>query len=432
LSADGDNYTGSNYKGNYVWGGAMNLAWNELSANIIHGKIKLNTDSPKALATTNKLNQPVFSNKDLDEASYYAKSGYGQKTVDLINKESRKKFPKKFFPDLNIKLGPKDIISYAYFLKDVVYLTPFTIKDVNFSNQQVKGFSANNQQQRDNIKILSYDNYNKFIISLRLKDNSDELILAKGYDDSTPNYMVSEIDKLLSLNKMEDLQAEDVFEMPILHLDYSRQYDEMLNKALANKGFESYSISQMFENIKFDMDEKGATVENEAVIGLAMSMPVNEKSLIFDKPFWVIMKRTNSQNPYFILQVKNSELMKLVKTSQSNISNSNDQKRIADIINIQTALEQYFNNCVKYPDSLTTTAGCPGSTNTLGTYLSVIPTNPKPVSDICKQYPDYTYVVKNNGGSYELSYCLDNDYNGFYPGPNKGLNKATPSGYSEK
>ena len=39
--------------------------------------------------------------KDLDEKSYYVKSGYGQETVDAINKESKLKFPAKSFSDLD-------------------------------------------------------------------------------------------------------------------------------------------------------------------------------------------------------------------------------------------------------------------------------------------------------------------------------------------
>ena len=99
--------------------------------------------------------------------------------------------------------------------------------------------------------------------------------------------------------------------MPKLHLDYRRAYSEMIGKRIANKGFEDYEISQMFENIKFDMDQKGARVENEGVVGIEVaSLPPPGKRLILDKPFWVIMKRTNSPNPYFIIGVNNPELMK--------------------------------------------------------------------------------------------------------------------------
>ena len=64
----------------------------------------------------------------------------------------------------------------------------------------------------------------------------------------------------------------------------------------------------MFENIKFDMDEKGARVENQAVIILEMSMK-KIRNFILNNPYWIIMKRAESENPYFILGVNNTELM---------------------------------------------------------------------------------------------------------------------------
>ena len=55
----------------------MNLAWTELSENIIKDKIQLATDDKTALEMVEKLNNSVFTKKDLDEKSYYIKSGYG-------------------------------------------------------------------------------------------------------------------------------------------------------------------------------------------------------------------------------------------------------------------------------------------------------------------------------------------------------------------
>jgi hypothetical protein len=106
---------------------------------------------------------------------------------------------------------------------------------------------------------------------------------------------------------------EDMFMAPEIHLDLNRIYDGFVKKYLLNKKFEDYYISAMFENIKFDMDNKGARVENEAVIvatlgGIAQDAP-KIKMLILDKPYWLIMKRADSQNPYFILGVKNTEIM---------------------------------------------------------------------------------------------------------------------------
>jgi len=307
------NYLGSDYKGNYVWGGAMNLAWTELTENIIKENIQLNTQDKIALEMVSKLNDAPFSKSDLDEESYYVKSGYGQSTVDEINRESKKKFPSKSFSDLKMDLAPTYIISYAYFLKEVEYETKFEKDTVSFNGQKVKGFIADNEAQRGNVKIVKYESDDKFIISLQLKDENDQLILAKGYKMTDPQNIVDEINQN-NKKYLSTIGKSDRFTAPKLHLDHHRDYVELIRKYLLNKGFSDYFIAKMFENIKFDMDEKGARVENEAVIAMSDSMmmePEKPKNFILDKPYWVVMKRADSQNPYFILGVNNVELMEV-------------------------------------------------------------------------------------------------------------------------
>ncbi len=307
------NYLGSDYKGNYVWGGAMNLAWTELNDNIIKEKIQLNTEDKIALDMASKLNNAPFSKKDLDDKSYYVKSGYGQGTVDEINRESKKKFPTKSFKDLEMKLDPRDIISYAYFLKEVEYAAKFDKDVVTFKGQKVKGFMASSPAQKANVRIINYESDDKFIIKLQLKDASDELILAKGYKMENPQDLVNELSKN-NTGHAAYMDEADRFKAPKLHLDHHRNYTEMIGKYLANKGFDRYFIDQMFENIKFDMDEKGARVENEAVIVMtesAREMPDKPRNFFLDKPYWIIMKRTDSPNPYFLLGVNNVELMEV-------------------------------------------------------------------------------------------------------------------------
>jgi len=308
--SDMDNYLGSEYKGNYVWGLAMNLAWNELGENILHGKPKLKTDDKIAIRMVDQLNDAPFTKNDLDEKSYYIKSWYGQKTVDLINQESRAKFPDKSFGDLRLSLGPRDIIAYAYFLKKVEYLTQFKEKDVLFLDKRVKGFYASDVRKRNNICILKYWDDDKFIIALRLKEDGDELILAKGFGMSHPKEALDGIDQF-NQEVPSSMNDEDQFEMPKLHLDHDRDYAELSGKFLANKGFEEYFIARMFEKIKFDLDHKGARVESEAVIVGPTAMPQRPKirRFILDKPFWVVMKRRGRPYPYFVLGVRNTELM---------------------------------------------------------------------------------------------------------------------------
>ncbi|MFA4891694.1 MAG: hypothetical protein WC604_05115, partial [Candidatus Gracilibacteria bacterium] len=224
----------------------------------------------------------------------------------------KKKFPDKSFSDLQMDLSPTDIVSYAYFLKEVEYKTVFEKKDVFFNGEKVKGFYAEEEKQRENVKIIKYENDDKFIVSLQLKDENDQLILAKGYDMNDPQTVVNEINQN-NRSYLATIGESDRFEAPKLHLDHHRDYVELTEKYLANQDFEDYFIAQMFENIKFDMDEKGARVENEGVISIEMGAmeeePEKPKNFILDKPYWVVMQRNDSQNPYFILGVNNTELM---------------------------------------------------------------------------------------------------------------------------
>ncbi len=304
-------YLGGEYKGNYVWGGAMNLAWNELNDNILHDKLRLATNDKVILGMVECFNHSIFTKNDLDEESYYIKSGYGQETVKTINKESRKKFPDKRFEDLALTLSPKDIISYAYFLKKVEYLNTFDKKPITFEGKKVEGFHAESETQKKTLRIWNYESQDKFILSIELKGGKDQLFLAKGFDMSQPNEALKGLSEAKTSTLME---TKDIFEAPVIHLSHHRKYNELLRIHLQNPGFEEYFISEMFENINFDMDEKGARVENEGVIGMTkgvMPDPDNIKKLVLDKPYWVIMKRTSSANPYFILGIKNTEVMKL-------------------------------------------------------------------------------------------------------------------------
>jgi hypothetical protein len=309
------NYLGSYYKGNFVWCGAMNLAWNVLNENIIKGKVKLKSEEKATLEMVNSLNNSTFTKKDLDSSSYYIKSGFGQKTVDAINKESKTKFPDKSLEDLKLQLENDDIISYSYFNKSVSYRYEFDKASVTFKGKKVKGFAYNPRisDQNFNIEVIEYVNDDQFIARLKLKENNTEMIVAKGYNRNNPAVV---IEKWNNSNPSDyySLQEADELEAPILNLNFHREYKEVTNKFLENKEFESKYFSQMFENIKFKMDEKGAVVEAEAVVGMnggsnGQSSQVVPRYFKLDKPYWVIMKQADSQNPFFILGINNTELM---------------------------------------------------------------------------------------------------------------------------
>jgi len=323
--------TWSYYKWNYVYWAAMDLAWSELKENIIWEDIRLNISKDDKILNPNlekllkEFNNTIFSKKDLDEKSYYVKAWYWQKTVDTINKESKEKFPDKSFKDLEMKLWKYDIISYAYFFKNFDFFTAFLKDTVYFNKIPVKWFkygatSPNYLKQRKNISILNYKNDDNFIIKLNLKDFDDDFFVAKWYNMTSTKEVLDDLQKYKD-KKLEDFWDNDYFQMPNINFDFKRNYEEFINKLILNSKFnktgEDYIIAKMYENIKFALNNKWVKVENEAVVVMYCTsawfnenyIPPKERHFYLNKPFWIIMKSHNSNNPYLIIWINNTALM---------------------------------------------------------------------------------------------------------------------------
>jgi prepilin-type N-terminal cleavage/methylation domain-containing protein len=100
-----------------------------------------------------------------------------------------------------------------------------------------------------------------------------------------------------------------------------------------------------------------------------------------------------------------------------------DTLRAADIKQMMTALELYYNDLSSYPASLSTTTPLKnGST----TFMGQVPQNPKPYADgWCSGSAavDFSYN-RINASSYEITYCLAGGAGNL----KKGTHKATPNG----
>jgi len=115
---------------------------------------------------------------------------------------------------------------------------------------------------------------------------------------------------------------------------------------------------------------------------------------------------------------------------------SRDAKRVADVKQIQTALELYFNECNGYPTqaegSLATDAtlndGATTCAEEFGTYMNQIPTNPTPRDEgACSAFnTDYLYASAN-AGTYTIKYCLAGNTGNI----SAGEHVATPSGMTD-
>ena len=84
---------------------------------------------------------------------------------------------------------------------------------------------------------------------------------------------------------------------------------------------------------------------------------------------------------------------------------SRDAKRVADMRQIMSALELYYNDAGLYPTNVT-----PGQALSFGstTYMAVVPSNPQPSNDnpACDPSINYLYQNVDSNASYSIAYCL--------------------------
>jgi len=86
-----------------------------------------------------------------------------------------------------------------------------------------------------------------------------------------------------------------------------------------------------------------------------------------------------------------------------------DAKRVADIKQVQTALELFYNDQGRYPNTTEFTSGSIYSTSTNGTttYMQTIPAASNPPDGTCvTSQNEFKYVASNDGTSYAVGYCL--------------------------
>ncbi len=116
---------------------------------------------------------------------------------------------------------------------------------------------------------------------------------------------------------------------------------------------------------------------------------------------------------------------------------SRDAKRVADVKQIQTALELFYNDNNSYPGASSSVPGSTFGSPAFSTYMATYPTYPTPSNDgTCGTITGYTYTASpanccNAAGacttactSYGISFCLGATTGGL----TAGTHSATPAG----
>lgn len=199
---------------------------------------------------------------------------------------------------------------------------------LTFNGHNVASFGIDGYrtyEQLETVKIIYYKNDKNFAIKLKPKDKNHEIILFMTEQSfNSIAKMTSEIEKLTKIGKSEIKNKklswkyyfgdEDLVVIPKFNFNIETNF-KSLEGNLFSSNNQNFQIETAWQRTAFILDESGAEIESEAEITETTEAIEEDyekpkpKKIILNKPFLVLLKRTDSKNPYFGLWTTNTELI---------------------------------------------------------------------------------------------------------------------------
>lgn len=304
---------------NRIWVGTFQLVWNELTDKIVKAPVKfLDFDSQMA----NNLNQKQFKKSNLNEKSYYVKSGI---VSPALKAEIEKNIKSKFHETSDIlkmfdfTYNPEKIFVYAMLKKDFRFTNAFDkLATGNFGNSQekVKYFGINdnsNQKLYKNVSVLFYNDDNDFAVKLYTK-GKDEVLLYRTNDDKTFDKYYAELnDKTAKYNGDKNFVKNDTLTIPDIKLYQETSFNELEGHQIVGTNMQ---IDKTIETVDFRMNNKGVKLKSEAAIMLrCMSLaPRDGRDFTFNNNFVLFLIEKDQNTPYYAMKV--SDVAAINKTGK--------------------------------------------------------------------------------------------------------------------
>lgn len=190
-----------------------------------------------------------------------------------------------------------------------------------------------------------------------------------------------------------------------------------------------FSIDNYKFNLRriIDHSDNGKSSERDYSCGDVCYDNTVQRGLYINDVVYTFSNRYLKANSLKDLQSLSSLTLTTKTIEEENIG-ERDMRRVADVKQIQTAIEMYYNEMGHYPPKEEVMPGKAIKTNEGNIYLSLVPTNPVPVDgDNCPSSQSaYTYISEGaSPQTYTINYCLGRDFNHI---EGNRLQTATPAG----
>ena len=316
---------------NVVWCGTMQLAWNRLGTDVLHGP----PDLEGADAVVKRLNTAPLRDDDLATKSFFVTAGYVKDgIVDQIKKEIQVQFQRDV--RLESPAEPGAIIAYSYLQSHIAFSIPFfendeplTFTDSSGKETVVSSFGIRRKdgdafhELRKQVEVLyvkenslDFMRPDEFILDLCHNSETDQLVVAYVPPQPTlaetiedVNQKIREVREKLTESQIDRqmLGSNDVLLVPNMNWMIDHRFSELEGPehSFKNTGFEGNYVDTAAQMIRFQLDRCGAELASEAKLHAKST----RMFLIFNRPFLLFMRKRGQEQPFFAVWVDNAELL---------------------------------------------------------------------------------------------------------------------------
>ncbi len=300
---------------NILYSSTFRAAWTNLKENVFGEDILLQ----KPLSIAHQLNKnPVHF--DESDQNIYIKSGFiDDGVLDEIIQDLRKNYGIDDAGLDDYYHAEAGIISFALMKKTIGFKYKFQSMDHLFESEGMKtkvaGFGINNigsetdqKHLLSQVKLYDFLSDQDFIVKLFGDQEEWEIILAKVNLEKTLKETLNKVMMRVSKGNSQRLSFHDELVIPKIRISEITEYKQLYGKHLANKGYETYYFIAALQKINFSMDESGVVANASAEIVLEKKAP-KPKHLVFDKPFLLMLKRKDHNEPDLVVYIQNQEFL---------------------------------------------------------------------------------------------------------------------------
>jgi|GEM_PF-2192742 len=300
-----------------IYCASFQLAWDVLRDEVLKEDPKI-IDAPEWVEYLNASSAKGV----IDSAHFVARAGITKGSVsDIVNTTLQEQFGMSY---TNTRMDavsnlPK-LYAFGYLKKSMKYAGGFGYSGgVRFQDEYVPSFGWKKileatKGHETSLSIYDYQHDNDFIVKLHTKMGEGEIILAKVPPKTDLKSTYESVMKRCKAENESFVRTGDVFKVPYLNFCVMENFPELRGRKLLNDQVKNSQIEDVLQLMLFSMDDDGVAVKAFTLIaGYAAEeaevRPKEERKLVFDKPYLLILKEKASQNPYFLMWVGSSEFM---------------------------------------------------------------------------------------------------------------------------